>query len=213
MKANSSEERKDRRREEILAACEKLYGSLRFQEITMKQISELTSFTRPSIYNYFPTKEEIFLALFTKEYDRWIEDLDRFAGEHPTMDADAFADGVAQTLSRRGLLLKLLSMNLYDMEESSRPEALARFKESFGGSFAAVGRCLDRLSPALPEAAKENFLYSFFPFMYGIYPYTSVTEKQKTAMEQAGFAFREHTIYDLTRTAIRSLLSGTGGTV
>ena len=51
------------RREEIIAACEKLYQTMSFKEITLKDISVETSFSRPSIYNYFQTKEEIFLAL------------------------------------------------------------------------------------------------------------------------------------------------------
>ena len=53
----ASEELKGARREEIINACEKLYQTLSFKEITMKEISVDTSFTRPSIYNYFQTKE------------------------------------------------------------------------------------------------------------------------------------------------------------
>ena len=41
------------RREEIVAACRKLYGTMSYKEITIKEIAEETSFTRPSIYNYF----------------------------------------------------------------------------------------------------------------------------------------------------------------
>ena len=39
--------------------------------------------------------------------------------------------------------------------------------------------------PEMNEAGRQQFLYAFFPFIYGIYPYTSVTEKQKAAMAQA----------------------------
>ena len=49
------------RREEIISACEKLYQTMSFKEITLKDIAGATSFTRTSIYNYFHTKEEIFL--------------------------------------------------------------------------------------------------------------------------------------------------------
>ena len=49
-----------RKREEIINACEKLYGTMSFREITLKDISSITSFSRPTIYNYFETKEEIF---------------------------------------------------------------------------------------------------------------------------------------------------------
>ena len=51
------------RREEIITACETLYQTMSFKDITIKEIGAVTSFTRTSIYNYFQTKEEIFLAL------------------------------------------------------------------------------------------------------------------------------------------------------
>ena len=57
------------RKEEIIAACRKLYETMSFKEITLKEIGQQTSFTRTSIYNYFETKEEIFLALFAREYE------------------------------------------------------------------------------------------------------------------------------------------------
>ena len=59
------------RKEEIINACEELYKTMSFKEITLKEIGNVTSFTRTSIYNYFQTKEEIFLALFEREYYRW----------------------------------------------------------------------------------------------------------------------------------------------
>jgi len=52
------------RKEEIINACEQLYQTMSFKEITLREIGNVTSFTRTSIYNYFQTKEEIFLALF-----------------------------------------------------------------------------------------------------------------------------------------------------
>ena len=45
------------RKDEIITACAKLYETMSFKEITIKEIAAYTSFTRPSIYNYFQTKE------------------------------------------------------------------------------------------------------------------------------------------------------------
>ena len=59
------------RKEEIITACEELYKAMSFKEITIKEIGNATSVTRTSIYNYFQTKEEIFLALLQREYERW----------------------------------------------------------------------------------------------------------------------------------------------
>ena len=48
------------RREEIVNACEKLYGTMSFKDITIREIGNEVPFSRPTIYNYFETKEEIF---------------------------------------------------------------------------------------------------------------------------------------------------------
>ena len=58
----SSEELTHARKEEIINACAALYETMGFRDITIRDIGERTSFTRTSIYNYFQTKEEIFLA-------------------------------------------------------------------------------------------------------------------------------------------------------
>ena len=62
-----SEERTNARKEEIINACKTLYQTMSFKDITIKEIGNVTSFSRTSIYNYFETKEEIFLALLTRE--------------------------------------------------------------------------------------------------------------------------------------------------
>ncbi len=95
------------RREEIVNACEKLYRTMSFREITLKEISEETSFSRPSIYNYFATKEEIFLALFEREYDRWNASLEEIHRGRRVLSSHAFAEKVPKSLSARPQLLKL----------------------------------------------------------------------------------------------------------
>ncbi len=39
------------RKDEIINACEELYKTMSFKEITIKEIGAATSFTRTSIYN------------------------------------------------------------------------------------------------------------------------------------------------------------------
>ena len=195
------------RKEEIVAACAELYETMSFKEITIKEIGAATSFTRTSIYNYFETKEEIFLALLQKEYELWVEALDAVMGERDQMTRAELAQTIARTLTDRPRLLRLLSMNLYDMEAHSRPERLAEFKVAYGASLHAVTRMLEKYVPGMDGAERQQFLYAFFPFIYGIYPYTSVTEKQKEAMEQAGIPYVYQSAYDLTYACLQKLLN------
>ena len=87
-----TQEQANARRDEIVNACAKLYETTCFKDLTLKEIGKATSFTRTSIYNYFRTKEEIFLALLEREYDLWNEDLSAVLEENEHLTADAFAE-------------------------------------------------------------------------------------------------------------------------
>ena len=196
------------RKEEIIAACRKLYETMSFKEITLKEIGQQTSFTRTSIYNYFETKEEIFLALFAQEYEYFSQDLDSLCEQNETLTLDELASALARALERRPLMLKLLSMNMYDMEANSRMERLVAFKKAYGASKDALDRCLKKFVPALDEKGRQTFLYAFLPFVYGLYPYTMVTEKQKQAMREAGISYVYMSTYEMAYDFIRTLLGG-----
>ncbi|MBR1384980.1 MAG: TetR/AcrR family transcriptional regulator, partial [Ruminococcus sp.] len=100
-------------------------------------------------------------------------------------------------------LLKLLAMNHYDMEEHSRPERLSEFKSAYGASLDAVRACLNKF---FPHIDREQFIYVFFPFLFGVYPYSVATEKQLSAMKEANIEFKMHSIYDIIYQCVRQLL-------
>lgn len=201
-----SEELIAARKEEIITACAELYKTMSFKDITIKEIGNATSFTRTSIYNYFQTKEEIFLALLQREYELWNGRLKEIRAGHEEMTREEFADALAHSLEERKNLLKIMSMNHYDMEENSRIERLTEFKVAYGQSLAEVRNCLDKFFPEMTAQDKQNFIFSFFPFMFGIYPYTVVTEKQKEAMAQAKVNYVYMSIYEIAYAEVKKLL-------
>ena len=194
------------RKEEIISACEQLYKTMSFKDITLKEIGNVTSFTRTSIYNYFQTKEEIFLALYTREYDRWNEELQSILNENTKLSKMQLSEKIASSIAKREQLLKLLSMNNYDMESNSRQELLVSFKVAYGESLRNIQKILKKFCPDMNEADIKNFIYVFFPFMFGIYPYTTVTDKQREAMNKANVDFTYQTIFEITNNCILRLL-------
>lgn len=194
------------KREEIINACEQLYQKMSFREITLKEIGNITSFSRPTIYNYFETKEEIFLGLFQREYDRWNEDLTAILNGNEKLTKKELADRIANSLAGREQLLKLLSMNNYDMEANSRQELLTAFKQSYGRSMHLMCMLLEKFCPDMGVTDIQNFIYIFYPFMFGIYPYTAVTEKQRVAMKDAGINYVYQSVYELTYSCLIRLL-------
>ena len=203
-----SEELTNARKEEIIDACASLYETKSFRDITIRDIGEKTSFTRTSIYNYYHSKEEIFLALLRREHEAWTEDLNGISRQYGKLSAEEFADKLARSLEKRGCMLKLMSMNIYDMEVNSRLENLADFKKSYANALQAVTCCLERFFPAMTADNIQEFLYALFPFLFGVYPYTSHTEKQIKAMKLAHVHSISHSIYELVKPfAVRLLQS------
>lgn len=158
------------RKEEIIQACSQLYAYKNFKEITMKDIADATSFTRTSIYNYFQTKEEIFLALLQQEYGRWIEDLQALQKENNGMTAEKFADAMAASLDKRHQLLKIIAMNHYDMEASSRMENLISFKQTYSKTIQAVSDCLKKFFSMKRNRKFMNFYMCSFLFCLAYIP-------------------------------------------
>ncbi|MBR1659198.1 MAG: TetR family transcriptional regulator, partial [Oscillospiraceae bacterium] len=147
------------RREEIIAACEELYRTMGFKEITIEKIGAVTSFGRTSIYNYFQTKEEIFLAILQREYEAWIDTLDEIGKTEKVTRAE-LARAIARSLERREMMLKILSMNHFDMEKNSSMEALVAFKKAYGESIRAVSRLLEAFCPEMSAERRQRFLYA-----------------------------------------------------
>ena len=187
-----------KRKEEIVLACEKLYKKMSFRDITIKDIAKETTFTRASIYNYFETKEEIFLALYEKEYYIWNDDLEEILMSVKKFTKSSFADNIAKTLEKRVMLLKLMAMNNYDMEENSRLECLTSFKIAYLKTISTFSKLLSKFNPLLSKKDINDIIYMFYPFIYALYPYSHVTDKQMKAMELAGHKWNKNTIYKLT---------------
>ena len=206
-----SEELTISRKEEIVNACAALYETMQFKDVTLKEIGAKTTFTRTSIYNYFQTKEEIFLALLQREHDAWNADLAELLQTKAPLSAAAFAGALALTLEKRACMLKLMSMNLYDMEANSRLENLVAFKASYGHGLGLIARCLKKFFPRMAEEDVQGFLYAFFPFLFGIYPYTTATEKQKKAMKLAQVEPARLSIREITSSLVCKLLQGFEG--
>lgn len=199
-------EKRDARQEEIITACAALYQTMSFQEITIKEISKATSFTRTAIYHYFHTKEEIFLSLLKQEYTLWIHRLRQMQEEATPKNPQNFAPALARSLAERETLLKLMSMNHYDLEENCRMEHLVAFKKVYGQAITEMRRCLSCFFPKMDAEEIQSFIYSFFPFLFGIYPYTAVSPKQREAMARAGVDYRYLSIYELALFEIQKLL-------
>ncbi len=196
----------EQRRKEIMRVCEELYGTKNFRDITLKVIGEVTDFSRPTIYNYYQSKEEIFLDLFKREYDDWNASLQRVLDKKAISDYAKLSKTLAETLDGRKLLLKLLAVNLYDMEDNSRIELLVDFKKSYAESIRLFKEILKKHGTGLSDEDVDDITITFFEAMHGFYPYANHSEKQMEAMDKVGVGYDNGTEVELARRCLDRLL-------
>ena len=72
--------RSDRKRQAILDAAYRLFRTNGFEKTTMSDISTEVGGSKATVYNYFPSKEELFVECMSDVMDRYLENV--FAGLH-----------------------------------------------------------------------------------------------------------------------------------
>lgn len=197
----------DERKEEVINACEKLYEKLDFKDINIKLIGERISVGRTSIYNYFQTKEEIFLALLEREYLKWNEDLSTLLLKNEKLSKEDFIDKITDSLLKRKILLKLISMNMFEMEANSRVESITNFKLAFKESISLLEKCLCKFFN-VKDSEAEEITFTILPFLVGIYPYTSLTDKMKEAINKANLEYKFYTDKEMIKMGLEKILGG-----
>lgn len=195
------------RRNEIIDACEALYQAESYRDITMTQVAAKVSFGRANVYNYFQNKDEILLALLQREHGLWAADLESLAARASSLSDEQLADELARSVQAREQMLKLLAMNLYDMEQNSRLESLIEFKHAYKRTVETLGKVLAAAKPHWNDEHRNLFTFAFLPFLHGVYPYVFHSEKQLAAMEEAGVTQPPLTTYGVSRALALKLLS------
>ena len=73
-----SEERKTERREQILAAARRCFAEHGYEGATVARLEDATGLSRGAIFNYFASKEELFIELAVEDSRRmseiWVND-------------------------------------------------------------------------------------------------------------------------------------------
>ena len=71
-----SREKKELRVLDVLNSASELFQAQAYDAITMEEIARRSGFTRPNLYRYFRTKEEIFLTLVDHDLTVWIDEVE-----------------------------------------------------------------------------------------------------------------------------------------
>lgn len=196
----------EKRRQEILDAFFKLYETRVFGDIHIKAISEETSFTRATIYNYFKNMDEIFLCAYRGEYVLWSQALRDIEQSCDVMSHEQLAAAIAHSLEARERMLRLSTADFHEREAHCRRELIFDHKQAFSGVIEAFHDCIAKFCPEKDEKDIHRILYIFFPFMHGMYRYIDITPVQDAARQAAHFRLAKTSIYEMAYSALLQIL-------
>jgi len=162
-------EDKEKRRQTILAAARRVWGTSTFGELTMSRVARRARLAKGTLYLYFPTKEALLLSLLESSLERYLSDLERrFAKDDAPRDADGAAEVIASTLLANEPLVGLLAI-LGAILEHNLPEArILQFKRWLLSRLERTGGCLAQRLPFLGKGGGLRLLLHLQALIAGL---------------------------------------------
>ncbi len=167
--------------DEILNSCENIYLKTDFTNITIQLISEKTTIRRTAIYKYFQNKEEILLEVLKKHIELLKEE---FNDEELIKNKEGFSNNFIKIFENHLIILKIMGVNLAEIERQVRVEKLIEFKKTFKEFHDKFIDILKDIYPNNSNKDYENVYILLLTLMHGYYPLTNPTIKQIEAMEK-----------------------------
>ena len=180
-----TEEQHNDRRHEIRQAALTVLAKEGFDAVTFKEIANMTSLSRSSLYNYYTTKEEIFLDVLQEDYLLWQGELQKRFEDAPSMSKSAYCMFLAMSLLKHERLLQLMSIHLTHLENNCREERLTAFDKTCSKIIPIIDASLSKFFPQTPPDVKSTFRTLFLIFVSGLYPCTHLSAKQNAALTKA----------------------------
>ncbi len=161
---------KEARRQVILAAAARLWGDQAFAALSMAEIARAAGLAKGTLYLYFRTKEELFLAMAEGELLAWFEELDEALGRgRKELEPAELAPLLARSLAARPRLPRLLAILHTVLEQNIEHLTALRFKQFMATRTLRTGRLLERRLPRLPGGAGAQLLLQLHALSLGFW--------------------------------------------
>lgn len=149
------EEDKQRRRQEILDAAERLFRERPDGLASMDELALAAGLAKGTLYLYFRSKEEVLVALHERNANEFFDRLHALLEGGRAFSIDELIALGRELFIDRPERLSLASLVVGLTERQVAPEAALRFKMALGERLLAVGQALDaRLGLAPGEGTR-----------------------------------------------------------
>jgi len=179
-RARSRDEKRERRHE-ILGATAALFLETPYDRVTMAEVARRCGLAKGTLYLYFRTKEELFLALAERDLELFFAEVNGRIG-HTTppgpephdpvaadvLGAEALATLLVDAALRRESFTRFLSMLHLIFEQNVGAKVALAFKRFLLAHVLETGTLLDAARPSLGEGGGATLLLRTHAFLIGL---------------------------------------------
>lgn len=194
------------RQMDIINACDQLFEKCGYDGITIKAISEMTALSRPSIYTYYKTKDEILLDILEKELLDWKEILEAWIEERPALTRAEYSKELTQILLGKDKMMHLYSFLFTLLEQNCGMEHLVKFKVQVIPVMETVMKSILVRFPEYKVNEAAMIAEEIVSYILGLYPMSHLTEKQKEAVKLSSTGYEPPRFEVLCCHGIQTLL-------
>ena len=188
-KISRKERETNLRKQNIIEAAEKLFLANGYEDTTMNQIATESEFSKGTLYNYFKSKDDLYLAIGTKAYEILIDYTKYFVESKDTGAAQLKAVGYAYYEFTKNYpdyahIFHDIFIKLPHVAQKSKDKLTANEKEYLNKSEAYGEQFRDVIIKAIKTRAirsdKDPFLIGFTLFMMTSGIMKELEQHQKT---------------------------------
>lgn len=197
-----SREQIEERRNTIIEAAAAILAEHGIEHVTISSVSNEAGLTRPTIYNYFKTTEEILVQLIIRDYRAWIDELTGSFKLNRIYEIEELAQIWSETMSHYPRFMELYSMLFTVLERNCSLETLARFKREFLKLGMPLREILLQLFPDANKQAIYEFMVYQVTSCVGLFAMSNTSDAQMKAIEISGTGYAPPEFTPMYRQAV-----------
>ncbi|MGQ0602194.1 MAG: TetR family transcriptional regulator [Anaerolineales bacterium] len=170
MKRAIRDEQKEERRQAILETAGRMFAATAYEAVTIAAVARKARLAKGTVFLYFPTKEELFLALTEQQLGEWFETVDaRLARLKAPASIEQVVKIMADSLKERAAFIRLLAILATVLEQNIAFESALRFKRILMARLAQTGAQLERCLPFLAAGGGAHLLLQCQAIVVGLW--------------------------------------------
>lgn len=162
-------DQKEERRQIILDVALQRFQAANYEAVSMVAVAEAAQIAKGTVYLYFKTKEALFLALLTQEFERWFDRMEtELRAKAQPLSIDSFGAFMVETLVAHPALVRLIAILHVILEQNIDFATALQFKEMLLRRVNQTGPLIESALPFLQPGEGMQLLLRIHALVIGL---------------------------------------------